>query len=32
MQGITGITDSEIEEKVKEKHERNLLLCKGVQS
>lgn len=32
MQDITGITDSEIEEKVEEKHERNLLLCKGVQS
>ena len=32
MQDITGITDSEIEEKVEEKHERNLLLCRDVQS
>ena len=32
MQDITGITDSEIEEKVEEKHERNLLLCRDAQS
>lgn len=31
-QDITGITDSEIEEKVEEKHERNLLLCRDAQS
>lgn len=32
MQDITGITDSVIEEEIEEKHERNLLLCKGMQS